>query len=257
MTADELRTLNATAAAIKNAGRLYRAALAHSAPGKIIIPASLRTLAARSLAGLQESRFIVEAHAGQPFPALARDLFDLLSAGFPEWLAYLSNTEAAAWEVASRAILAAAAIPSESNENAARNEEAAPEYPHLNTNKSDEELRRIFAALVEEGYIDGSRPEAEQSFLDAFDYDPRKPGRIAWSTKGPGRIEWIKKSRSNSPNKAALCDFLRLWCEAGTWEEWTTLAQIFGVSIGKNQRARNYNGKTPSKEEIDLLNICK
>ncbi|MBR1488447.1 MAG: hypothetical protein IJ603_06150 [Bacteroidales bacterium] len=248
MTADELTILQNAAATIKRGEYYLNLSASLEDSPSMITRSTLAELAEKSTDELRKARPTIEAHAtsGQPFPALARDLFDLLSAGSPEWLEYLSKPKAAAWAEAARAILAAAGSPSGSNENAVRNEEAeAPQYPHLNTQKSENELRRIFAALVKEGYIDGSGPEAEQSFLYAF--DPAAPEQ--------GRIKWICDKNGRGIDKAGICAFLKLTLP-NNFDKWrTAAAAIFVVEIGKHERERYWNREDNLKriEEISAI----
>ena len=228
MTADELHTLKAAAATIKNTGHLYRAALAYSPEGKPggNLLRDLRTLAARSLAGLQESRFIIEAHAtsGQPFPALARDLFDLLSAGFPEWLEYLSNTEAAAWEGAARAILAAAGCPSGSNENAARNEEAGARKLAFKLDR--DKLSGLFVAP-----FTTPQKETGANKFESF-YNQLATRAASFNTTDFGRIAYQIRQSNNTRrcyrDSMTFAEFLRLFCE------------FCGITPPKDQRPRVY-----------------
>lgn len=50
----------------------------------------------------------------------------------------------------------------------------------LQTAHNRPQLARIFARLVEAGYIDGSAPDASRDFLNAFDPAADRQGRISW-----------------------------------------------------------------------------
>ena len=51
----------------------------------------------------------------------------------------------------------------------------------LQTSHNRQELARIYAALVDAGYIDGSAPDACGDFCRAFDPAADQQGRIAWA----------------------------------------------------------------------------
>ena len=260
MTRDELKALQVASSTIKNAGHLLRA-LAEFPPveaggegspreareeaGKqahALARNTLRILAERSLSELQEARPIVEAHAasGIAFPALANDLLSLLEAGRPEWLSYLTSTEAAKWEAEARAIQAAA------GRSFAGLKEGGdpPTYPHIYTTKSDAALREIFSKLVKKGFIAGTDEGGSamlEAFLAAFEMAPKQSGGIVWSDKPGGRIIWTKTARSRKTNKAALLDFLYL-NGAGKWEDWISIsAAVFGIEFNKSDKRRYAN----------------
>lgn len=69
----------------------------------------------------------------------------------------------------------------------------------ITTEKSQEDLQRIFRELVEAGYIDGNAPEALADFLNAFDPAAEKQGRIAWI--------WADK-RQGQPSPRHILDFV-------------------------------------------------
>lgn len=50
----------------------------------------------------------------------------------------------------------------------------------LQTSHNRQELARIYVALVDAGYIDGSAPDAAQDFCNAFDPAADRQGRISW-----------------------------------------------------------------------------
>ena len=60
----------------------------------------------------------------------------------------------------------------------------------LQTSHNRQELARIYAALVDAGYIDGSAPDACGDFCRAFDPTADQQGRIAWvwTDKRNGRV---------------------------------------------------------------------
>lgn len=60
----------------------------------------------------------------------------------------------------------------------------------LQTSHNRQELARIYAALVDAGYIDGSAPDACGDFCRAFDPAADQQGRIAWAwtDKRTGRV---------------------------------------------------------------------
>ncbi len=269
MTLEELKALESVANTMKAAD--YQLALAGSFPTSAGRPNSLAApiihkLAAKSRAALHEARLIVEANstAGLAFPPTAAKLADLLAEAAPDWLSYLPKNEADAWKADARVIVEAVRLdttPKTSEKPAKMEADALPKYPHLNTTKSADALRRIFNALAEKEFIareDSTGADMLAGFLNAFDTDPSKEGGIAWSPKPGGRIIWQIKARSGAPSKAALCDFLRIFCGARSWEDWETLAEkIFQIKLDKNQRTRYFNSKTPSACFPKLSNICK
>ena len=78
---------------------------------------------------------------------------------------------------------------------------------HLNTQKSEQEQRRIFAALVEAGFIAGADAAGAsmlQPFLNAFDPESREQGRIIW-TGTP-----LRGGAAGKPSPTQALDFVAL-----------------------------------------------
>ncbi|MBR4478436.1 MAG: hypothetical protein IKO88_00405 [Bacteroidales bacterium] len=108
---------------------------------------------------------------------------------------------------------------------------------YIPTSYNQSELCCIFAGLVEGGFIDGSAPGSEQDFLNTF--DPK--------AKQNGRIIWIKKAKSHTLNKMAICDFLRLLGITGREDLREYASAIFGVSIGKSTLTNCVGGSAERK----------
>lgn len=152
---------------------------------------ALATLASRSCRELLTARYIVEAvtASGHDLPALALELCDLLEKiGRPAWLDLIGTSEAAGWQESAAAIIAAARPRGKAATTAqisTSTPAAAPNtIQHLNTNKNEQELRRIFAALAEAGFIAGADAAGAsmlRPFLDAFNPGARNQGRIIWT----------------------------------------------------------------------------
>ena len=70
---------------------------------------------------------------------------------------------------------------------------------YLKTAYKGPQLARIFARLVEAGYIDGSAPDAYRAFLNAFDPAADQQGRISWI--------WTDK-RQKRPAPRHILDFV-------------------------------------------------
>lgn len=104
----------------------------------------------------------------------------------------------------------------------------------LQTSHNRQELARIYAALVDAGYIDGSAPDACGAFCRAFDPAADQQGRIAW----------IKKAKNHQLNKMAICDFLRLFgiTEREALKEYALA--IFGVTLSKSTLTNSACGST-------------
>jgi len=69
----------------------------------------------------------------------------------------------------------------------------------LQTSYDRPQLARIFARLVEAGYIDGSAQDARADFLNAFDPAADRQGRISWI--------WTDK-RQKQPSARHILDFV-------------------------------------------------
>ncbi len=108
---------------------------------------------------------------------------------------------------------------------------------YIPTSYNQLELRHIFADLVDGGFIDGSAPDSEQDFLNTF--DPK--------AKQNGRIIWIKKAKSHTLNKMAICDFLRLLGITGREDLREYASAIFGVAIGKSTLTNCVGGSAERK----------
>lgn len=103
------------------------------------------------------------------------------------------------------------------------------------TEKSREDLQRIFRELAEAGYIDGTAPDAEADFLAVFDASATRQGRITWT-----RLARNKKDL----NKRSICDFLLLFGIDETTDTIRAYCRaIFGVEIDDTgiSRARKYH----------------
>lgn len=224
MTREDARALRIAAVTIRNAGHLYEAAR-HLQNGKIapLDRVNLAALAERSCRELLEARYIVEACAtsGPGLPGLALDLADLLAGiGRPPWLDFILSHEAAGWQESAEAIVTAARSAAlrtraqstgkgaETAQILTSTPDAAPNtIHHLNTAKTAAEQERIFAALVEAGFIAGTDSAGAsmlQPFLRAFNPDAREQGRITW-TKTPHDHGLHAK-----PSATAALDFLAL-----------------------------------------------
>lgn len=70
---------------------------------------------------------------------------------------------------------------------------------YIPTSYNQLELRRFFADLVDGGFIDGSAPDSEQDFLNAFDPTAKQQGHISW-------IWTDKRSKDVSPRH--IMDFV-------------------------------------------------
>ena len=93
-------------------------------------------------------------------------------------------------------IAAAAGIHSAEADMEAKME---PTLYHLNTTLNQQELARIFTRLVNDGFIDGSAPDAQADFLNAFNPFTKKQGRITWI--------WTDK-RQGKPSPRHILDFV-------------------------------------------------
>lgn len=94
----------------------------------------------------------------------------------------------------------------------------------LQTSHNRQELARIYAALVDAGYIDGSAPDACGAFCRAFDPAADQQGRIAW----------IKKAKNHQLNKMAICDFLRQFGITERKDLREYALAIFGETLSKS-----------------------
>lgn len=123
--------------------------------------------------------------------------------------------------------------------------EREPRY-YLNTNKSREELTRIFNALVKHKFISGAAPESLQNFCNAFDSDGEKP---------QGVINWIwtaKRNKQVSP--AQILDFVYIMAGAEMNQAdrnvFTAVERIFNITISDSARSRSKNGETEIFQDI-------
>lgn len=175
---------------------------------------AIAVLASRSCRELLTARYIVEAEtaSGHDLPALALELRDLLEKiGRPAWLDFIGTSEAAGWQESAAAIIAAARPRGKATTTAQISTSTPAAAPntirHLNTNKNEQELRRIFAALVEAGFIAGADAAGAsmlQPFLDAFDPEAREQGRIIW-TGTP-----LRGGAAGKPSPTQALDFVAL-----------------------------------------------
>lgn len=105
----------------------------------------------------------------------------------------------------------------------------------IQTEKSQEDLQRIFEELVKDGYIDGDIPDAKADFLAVFDARATRQGHITWT-----RLARNKKDL----NKRSICDFLLLFgIDEATDNIRAYCRAIFGVEIDDTgiSRARKYH----------------
>lgn len=111
------------------------------------------------------------------------------------------------------------------------------------TEKSREDLQRIFRELAEAGYIDGSAPEAEADFLAVFDAGATRRGRITWTRRG----------KNKALNKRSICDFLLLFGVEESAAVQAYSRAVFGEEIPGStiSRARTDG----SSERFDLKTI--
>lgn len=166
---------------------------------------------------LQRAREIIEAHAstGRPFPGSVKDFAAYLQElAVPSWPGYTAVPGTAAgfqreaeWIV--EAVLGSS--PASGQEPAqipASTPAATPNtIQHLNTEKNEQEQRRIFAALVEAGFIAGADAAGAsmlQPFLNAFDPEAREQGRIIW-TGTP-----LRGGAAGKPSPTQALDFVAL-----------------------------------------------
>ncbi len=122
--------------------------------------------------------------------------------------------------------------------------EGEPRY-YLNTNKSREELDRIFHALVEHKYISGAAPESLQNFCNAFDADGEKP---------QGEIKWIWTAKNTQVSPAQILDFVFIMAGAemdqADKKVFTAVERIFNITISDSARSRFKNGETEIYQDI-------
>lgn len=104
----------------------------------------------------------------------------------------------------------------------------------LQTSHNRQELARIYAALVDAGYIDGSAPDALADFLRAFDPAADRQGKITW----------IKAAKNHGLNKMAICDFLRLFGITEREDLREYALAIFGVTLSKSTLTNSAGGST-------------
>lgn len=267
MTREDLQALKKAADTIRRAGKDYEDALSWQDEG--IARLARGAIASRAEACcsiLSAARDIVEAHtaSGHDLPARASDLVELLEEiGAPAWLDSFPKSKAEGWKADAAAIIAAArsagsparAKPAEKGAGTAQISTSTPATEpntirHLNTAKNEQELRRIFAALVEAGYIAGADAAGAsmlQPFLDAFDPEAREQGRI----------NWIRSKNGRGVDKAGICALLKLTLPNNfdTWK--AAAAAIFGVEIGKHERERYWSHEDNEKRIDEIRDLMK
>lgn len=96
------------------------------------------------------------------------------------------------------------------------------------TEKSREDLQRIFRELAEAGYIDGSAPDAEADFLAVFDAGAGRQGCITWTRRG----------KNKALNKRSICDFLLLFGVEESAAVQAYSRAVFGVEIDDSTISR-------------------
>ncbi len=223
MTREDLQALKKAADTIRRARKDYEDALSWQDEG--IARLARGAIASRAEACcsiLSAARDIVEAHtaSGHDLPARASDLVELLEEiGAPAWLDSFPKSKAEGWKADAAAIIAAArsagsparAKPAEKGAGTAQISTSTPATGpntiyHLNTAKNEKELRRIFAALAEAGFIAGADGGSSmlQPFLDAFNPKAEKQGRIIW-TRTPKR-----GGAAGKPSPTQALDFAAL-----------------------------------------------
>lgn len=172
--------------AMAKAAHLYRL---HDGPAPAQDPDGWRRTAARCGAVCREASMQYLSRCidkGQVIGGPVRErlnAWDYMAALFSSWPALSGCTGAA--EPPS----IAAEATSEPAEAATGAGIGKPLYS-LQTSHNRQELARIYAALVDAGYIDGSAPDACGAFCRAFDPAADQQGRIAWAwtDKRTGRV---------------------------------------------------------------------
>ena len=172
--------------AMAKAAHLYRL---HDGPAPARDPDGWRRTAARCGAVCREASMqyhLLCIDKGQVIGGPVRErlnAWDYMAALFSSWPALSGCTGAA--EPPS----IAAEATSEPAEAATGAGIGKPLYS-LQTSHNRQELARIYAALVDAGYIDGSAPDACGAFCRAFDPAADQQGRIAWAwtDKRTGRV---------------------------------------------------------------------
>lgn len=178
------------------------------------------------------------AESGSPLPKYVRECIADLNAVSD--ILKVHTGASAIWRREVEGLLTSLAPYAEGNNS-------APIRYYLNTNKSQEELERIFHALVEHKYISGAAPDSMQNFFNAFDSDAQKPqGEIKWI--------WIPKNKQVSP--AQILDFVFIMAGAEYDKVvFTAVERIFGITISETVKSRNRNNQTAIYQ--DLLSIVK
>lgn len=102
---------------------------------------------------------------------------------------------------------------------------------YIETRRTRPELTAIFSRLVEAGFIDGAAPESLADFLNTFDREATKQGRISWI--------W-KDKRTDKIAARHILDFVaqiaaRPIFDTITPELYKSIAPaVFGVTIGRD-----------------------
>lgn len=130
-----------------------------------------------------------------------------------------------------------------------------PRY-YLPTEKSQEDLARIFHDLAKGKYIDATLPEALRNFLNAF--ASSNPGaQEAQSTAPQARITWIWKARNGQVSPMQILDFaIRMTGRPNNaipQEFYNTVAAIFGVNISRGVKDRYWRQKTEISEDLERI----
>ena len=163
---------------------------------------------------------------GQPISGERRerlDSWDYMAALFATWPARSGCTSAEPPSIAKAAGIAP--VAAETGAGIGK-----PLY-YLKTAYNVPQLARIFARLVEAGYIDGSAPDASRAFLNAFDPAADQQGRISW-------IWTDKRSKKVSPRH--ILDFVAQMDGSATLSGITpemcekAAPAIFGRRIGRD-----------------------
>lgn len=111
----------------------------------------------------------------------------------------------------------------------------------IHTDKTRNELERIFSELVEGGYIADGACGALEDFMMAFDDMATEQGRIVW----------IKQGKNRQLNKAALCAFLNLFGIIDNDKIQAFSRAIFGVDLNSSNVSRDSAERDRLKAIID------
>ena len=111
------------------------------------------------------------------------------------------------------------------------------------TEKSREDLQRIFRELVEAGYIDGGNTDAEADFLAVFDAGGTRQGRITWTRLGMNK----------ALNKRSICDFLLLFGITAPDAIQAYSRAVFGVELNASTISRARTGGSAERFALKTI----